>query len=132
MRKATVKYFDSDQADEIEIVTTGWVHAIYHGNIVIEEESTSVLKSIHKPIEITFLDNPDMQPLTKEQKEYIELKTAMDGMLSKFRSLQDAGEISHCVPYSVGETTKFVVEALFNEYLERLKHEKKTEHKPIG
>lgn len=135
MRKATIKYYSGckDSSQTLEI--TGWIHETIDYNglssvVVIEEESTGMMHNIHNPFEMKMLDKPEesgMQALTPEQKEYIELKYAMDKMTKEFRRLQDSGEISHCVPYSVGENTKFIAEALFYEYLERLKYEKKTE-----
>lgn len=134
MRKAIVKYTNVslDTLEQITLELICWVDENEVRSerpiILVEECGTGLLRKINNVFSVQFIDKPEesgMQALTPEQKEYIEMKYAMDKMTKEFRRLQDSGEISHCVPYSVGENTKFIAEALFYEYLNRLIDEHK-------
>lgn len=69
------------------------------------------------------LAEDQMLPLTPEQKEYYELKDAMNGMSRTFLRLQDEGKIPQCcIPRGKNPNgpCKFIVESIFYGYMDQL------------
>ena len=67
-----------------------------------------------------------MAPLTKEQKEYMELKFATERFMAIFHTMQDDGKISKCHNFETKiapDVTKFRFESMFYKYLEVLQKE---------
>lgn len=68
-----------------------------------------------------------MDPLTKQQIEYINLKASHDRMHTEFRRLYKAGEIQTCrtinTPKHLRDQDLPIVECLFYEYMELLQEQ---------
>lgn len=141
MRKAIVKYTNVSLDKQITLELICWVDEDEVRSerpvLLIEECATGLLRKINNVESVQFLDKPTesaMQPLTPEQKEYIELKYAMDKMARRFDRCQHDGDIPMCVPihpHKKWGELKYFVEAIFYSYLDRLieEHKKNQDNK---
>ena len=68
-------------------------------------------------------ERPNMEPLTREQKEYLELKTITNAMVKKYLDMRERDEIPQCWTKKHYENTKYIWEDLFYNHLEDLKEQ---------
>lgn len=134
MRKAIVKYTNVSLDEQITLELICWVDEDEVRSerpvLLIEECATGLLRKINNVESVQFLDKPHqsgMQALTPEQKEYIELKYAMENMYRVYQKLKDTEQIDGCVRTGKNPNgkTNTIVESVFFGYMDRLIEEHK-------
>ena len=70
------------------------------------------------------MEETQMTPLTKEQKEYVEFKLAKKRMYEYYTDLNNKGLIPMCFPRSERRSGTFG-ESMFNNFMERLMEDQK-------